>query len=74
VRVIDLLSDDSSATGFPAERPCERPAWWSYTGLWGAERAPAMDNDWEDGMRRLDDRRRSWGYWNGLGLATFLSS
>jgi hypothetical protein len=73
VRVIDRLADSDERTGFPPERPCERPYWWDYTGSWGANRSPATDNDWESGTQRVDAQQRSWGYWNALRVASFLS-
>jgi hypothetical protein len=73
VRVIDRLADSDERTGFPSQRLCEHPYWWDYTGSWGANRSPASDNDWESGTQRVDLQQRSWGYWNGLRVATFLS-
>jgi hypothetical protein len=72
VRLVDLVNHADDRTGFPSPAPCEHPYWWDYTGAWGVNVAHAMDNDWESGARRVDERQRSWSYWNALRLETSL--
>jgi hypothetical protein len=74
VRLIDMLNHDGEYTGFPSPHACEHPFWWDYTGSWGINVTPAMDSDWENGTRRVDQYRRSWGYWNALRLVTHLNT
>ncbi len=73
VRLVDLLHHAADRTGFPPERPCEHPHWWTYSGNWGVNVRPATDNDWESGTQRVDELHRSWGYWNALRLVTWLN-
>ena len=73
VRLVDLLHEADTRTGFPANRPWEHPYWWDYTGSWGVNVTPAVDNDWESGTQRVDTDHRSWGYWNALRVATVLA-
>ena len=73
VRVVDMLNEADERTSFPSDSFCEHPYWWEYTGSWGINVAPACDNDWESGTRRIDEFKRSWGYWNALRMLTFVN-
>jgi hypothetical protein len=70
VRVIDPWRS-SRRTGYPAGEATEYPYWWDYTGRWGVRVEPRVENDWEDGTRRVDGFRRSWAYWNAYWLLDF---
>jgi hypothetical protein len=73
VRVVDrLFGDPNKFTGYPAERPLENPYWWDFSGGWGVRVNDGFSSGWQDGTRRTDEHRRSWGYWNGLRLSTVL--
>jgi hypothetical protein len=72
LRVIDMWRSDRR-TDYPAGEPTESPHWWDYTGRWGVRVQPLVGNDWQDGTRRVDRYRRSWGYWNAYWLLDFWS-
>lgn len=69
LRVVDMLNHANETTGFPPERKCEHPAWWDYTGAWGVRVRPSMASGWSNGMRRVDEQRRSWGYYAAAEVA-----
>jgi hypothetical protein len=73
VRVVDMLHEAEERTGFPSDSFCEHPHWWPYTGSWGINVPPGVDNDWESGTRRVDEFGRSWGYWHALRMLTFVN-
>ncbi|MGH7821066.1 MAG: hypothetical protein ACREQ9_14980, partial [Candidatus Binatia bacterium] len=69
VRVVDVFNHPDELTGFPAAEPCEHPTWWAYTGGWGVRVPTRLSSAWTDGMRRVDDQRRSWAYFAAAEVA-----
>jgi hypothetical protein len=74
LRVVDVLNHHDSHTGFPPEKLCEHPAWWRYAGGWGVRVPGRMASGWTSGMRRVDERHRSWAYYNAALMALTLDA
>jgi hypothetical protein len=64
LRVVDLINHPRPTTGFPPRDRCEYPAWWAYTGGWGVRVRQRLSAGWANGMRRIDENGRSWGYYH----------
>lgn len=77
IRLVNHLPEawadhDHRPTGYPSDRRCEEPVWWSYTGRWGTKVGLSMAPTWRDGSHLVDRRGRGHAYWAAYRLQQVL--